>query len=216
MDIQAWYERNTRQVGQSGQCTAVIRLLCAHQSWHVWHLDRERDAEDWASEAAAIIAELAEQWSARKWQVTLVAEDKSGQILSQCPFEVMGRNKAAQTAAGGADQVKVWAEAMDNLQRTWERTLSVVNEQLLLQQKQMAEQGQRYIQMMGYVNEAEQYRATEPQRIAEAIGKTAADPLKEKLTEALPDILELASKLVERQATKQPPVAPPLKAVPTT
>lgn len=219
MDIQAWYERVTKNVSQSGQCVAAIRLMCAQQMWHVWAIDPKREPEEWAAEASAILADLSEQWSARKWQVLLIAEDKSGQILSQCPFEVLGKNKSAQMGTAPTDNVKVYAEAMENIQRTWERTLSVVNEQLSLQQKQMNEQGQRYIQMMGYVNEAEQYRATEPQRLAALAGVAAKDPLKEQLVEAMPQILELVSKLVEKRQTAAgvagAAATTPLKAVAT-
>lgn len=194
MDAGAWFERVTQQVTESGVHVERIQLTQASASWHVWEMPKAGwpDAEDWHGEFQRIMTELTEQWPARKIPCILIAETRSGTVLSQCPFQVTGKDRTATSTSSDGGQMKMIAETTEMLQRSWEKTLNVTNAQLEIQAKQVQKFGEQIIELLTYVRQSEEYRATEAQRKLELEQATREDPLLEEVKKALPGILELA------------------------
>jgi len=196
MDQQQWFERISAEVSESGTCVQRIQLTQAGASWHVWERPANgwQPAEDWFGEFSRIINELVEQWPARQMQVLLVGETRNGTVVSQCPFQVRGRDKAATSlsmADGGTP--KLIAETVEMLQRSWEKTLNVQNAQQEIACKQIQKQGEQIIELLNYVREGEEYRALEAKRrlVEEEEKANEVDPLMDEVKKALPGLLEL-------------------------
>lgn len=194
MSTQAWYERLRLQVDQSGQTMQRITFSYASANWHVWErpqVGNWPEPEDWQSELDTMCSEYAEQWPTKLHQCFLIAENKNGTVISQCPLSVQGRNKAANSVGQDGSGLKMHLDMMQTLQATWEKTLNVVNGQLETQSKQMKQWGDQVVDLMKYVREAEEYRATEARRKLDETKGAEPDPLKEQLVEAMPMILEI-------------------------
>lgn len=205
MNTHSWYERLRNQVEQSGTTMQRIVFSYGPQTWHVW--DRPQngpwpEADDWQREVDVMLEELAEQWPAKIHQCVFVAENKNGTVISQCPVNVQGRNKSANSVGQDATGFKQLMDSVGVIQATWEKTLNVVNSQLEIQAKQLKHWGDQVGGLMQYVRESEEYRATEARRKLEDAKVNEPDPLKEQLVEAMPMLLELGKHWAEAQIRK--------------
>lgn len=192
------------QVDQSGQIMQRVTFSYAGSNWHVWerpHGGLWPEAEDWQSEVDTMCAELSEQWPTKLHACFMIAENKNGTVISQCPFSIQGKNKAANSV-GQDSGMKMHLDTMQVLQSTWEKTLNVVNGQLETQAKQMQQWGNQVVELMKYVREAEEYRATEARRTLAETKEPPPDPLKEQLVEAMPMILEIGKHWATMQIDK--------------
>jgi hypothetical protein len=196
VDVQKWFERASAEVSETGAALARIQLTQSSAAWHVWEKPRDGwpEPEEWFAEFSAIMSELCEQWPARKLQVVLIGETRNGSVVSQCPFTAHGKDREAITARTGGEsaQMKMMAECTEMLQRSWEKTLNVTNAQLEIQAKQVQKFGEQIIDLLTYVRQSEEYRATEAQRKLEMEAATKEDPLIEEVKKALPGLLDLA------------------------
>ena len=196
MDQKQWFERVTVEVSESGAHLQRIQLTQGAAVWHVWERPANGwpEADEWFEEFSLIVNELAEQWPARQLQTLLVGETRNGTVISQCPFQVRGRDKSATSLTlneGGSG--KLIAETVEMLQRSWEKTLNVQNAQQEIQAKQIQRYGEQVLELLNYVRQGEEYRATEAQRRLEEQQATAnqEDPLMDEVKKVLPGLLEL-------------------------
>lgn len=201
MDLQAWFERATREVTQNGLAVDRISLTQQGVVWHAWQRGRDgwEEPDDWFAEFSAILNTLTEQWPARKINCLLVAETSNGLVLSQVPFPVQGKDRTALSTMNDGSQLKMMAETVEALQRAWEKTLNVTNAQLEVQSKQIQMYGTQVMDLLQYVKNSEEHKALEARRIAEleASYQQKDDPLTEEIKNALPGLIELGKMYAE-------------------
>lgn len=200
MNTKAWFDRVVGQVETSGVVVQRIVFVMGAQTWHVWEKPNDGkwpEADEWQEEFDTIVAELSEQLPARQHQCLLIAENKNGTTLSQCPLLLTGRNKNAGSMTPGEGGLKTVLEGMQMLQTSWEKTLVVQNAQLELQAKQLQQWGNQVMSLMEYVRHNEEYRATEAQRKIDEQREQEPDPLREQLAEAMPLLMSMAQHWVE-------------------
>jgi hypothetical protein len=185
-DLKKWAEKQFAIVDQSGACTSCIKLITEDgQCWDTWEPPWPTPAE-WAEVASTLLGELMLQWPARPIRVTFVAVDKDGQIRSQLPMHVQGKQKGGSMSLGGESQAL--AASMDAQAATMQRILTTAGSHVEALGKTVSAQNEALADAYGYIKAMRERDALNE-------GDPTTQQLKEQLTNHLPRILDIADKL---------------------
>jgi len=157
VNIAGWARRVIKEVDSDGGSTKEIRLTTSDGTvWEVWEAPFE-SVEQWVQEADGLLTELANEWPAKRLQVTFTAEDASGGVRSQCPKTIMGKNKAAADMFGG--ESRALTQSMEAQAQTMERILGSANTQIGVLTKTVEGLGEQVHQLLDYICQREEHEA---------------------------------------------------------
>jgi hypothetical protein len=205
MNLRQWSEQLVGVVDQDGGGVKRIRLLGPDGStWHTW--DREALTPSWPSDAEDYLNAMLDDWPTVKVSVMFVAEDAAGNVRSQLPKSVMGKNRATtkQGFFGGDKSISDMVEAVS---RTAQRMLDTANGQLANQGetiKTLMEQNRLLLELVQGEREARALSDGWEGKVLEMIG-----PHVGPIAEALPD-------LIRAFAPKPQPKPPRLNGLPAS
>lgn len=172
MRLETWAERQFRVVDQDGDRAERVRLIAADGggTWQVWERDELEDVHQWAAEAEAYLAELAEEWPPKPIQVLFVAETKSGTERSQLPRTVRGKNKSASDGIMRSES-KAVADAMDSVSRTMRHILESANVQIGVLTKTVQDQAEQTHSLLEFIREVNTQQALQAEQAHNAINE---------------------------------------------
>ncbi len=129
MNLEQWAKRVFRDIDSEGSCARSVQLTSKDgtQTWSTWNAPFG-DPQEWAEEATALVAELADEWPTREHVVHFVALDGNNQVRDMCPRTVKGKSRSATSASGS--ETAALASTFDQQARTTQTLLDACNTQV--------------------------------------------------------------------------------------
>lgn len=154
------------------------------------------DVAEWLNEAKAVIASYADEWPKRRVPLLFTACTASGDIKTQCPTSVQGKNANADAAliGGGASAPKAFADAMTGLSQLQVSILKAAKDMIDTQQAIIKQKDEQIHAFAEYFRVKQEVEATEAKQSSDASGY-----ILEQVKAVLPLGLEAASVFVEER-----------------
>lgn len=125
--LEQWLEQICKLVEQDGTRCERVKLITTEdgQVWNSWFPPFD-DAAQFAITVQGYIRSLEQEWPARQVSVSLVAESRQGEVLTQLPMRVTGQHRQGKVDSVSAAN----AMAFDSLATTLEKMQRLTNAQL--------------------------------------------------------------------------------------
>jgi hypothetical protein len=183
MNLHDWCKHHFNVV-QDGVAFARIKLLSHDGStWNTWEAPFGTP-EEFADNAMTLLGQLAEEWPAKRIQVTFIGEDPQGGVRSQCLVSVQGKNPQGKNQFLTGES-QALAQSMDAQAKTMEKILGVAGAQAERLGKIIEAQQEHAAEMYKFIQGLrENIAMTQPQQ------DPSGDALKQMLAQQMPNIIQ--------------------------
>jgi hypothetical protein len=201
MALQDWAKRTLAKPSATAEnaapdphAIATIVLTAEGTTLETWSAPFA-DSETFVLEAQAVIAEFAEDFPKRRIPLLFTASNAAGELKTQCPSSVMGKNVNTDALLGGGSSApKAFADGMAGISAVMNSVLKAAKDMIDTQQAIIKSKDEQIHAFAEYFRVKQEVEATE--------AKTSSDTntyLMDQLKTVLPLGLQAAEVFIEER-----------------